>query len=132
MFFRGPRAALCSQETIEGGLCNVSITELDATQPAPKQSRQNLLNSEEWKSFLEEYFKPLDFLTSTVALLVEGGEMTDAKGRKVTKGSDYGLTVEVNGRNFYFRDQVDYCDETAAFVMKATSVENQSARLDSY
>jgi urocanate hydratase len=65
-------------------------------------------------------------------MLVEGGDMTDATGNTVEMGKDYGLTVEINGKNFYFRDQPDYCDETAAMVMKATSMENQLQRLNGY
>ena len=65
-------------------------------------------------------------------MLVEGGKMTDAKGNTVEKGKDYGLAVEINGKNFYFRDQPEFCDETAAIVMEATSMENQLERLNGY
>ena len=48
--------------------------------------------------------------------------MTDSKGVKVEAGADYMRAVEVNGTNHYFREQVPYCDEAMAAVMRATDV----------
>ena len=48
--------------------------------------------------------------------------MVDSKGVKVEAGKDWQRAVEVNGTNHYFRDQVPYCDEAMAAVMKATDV----------
>ena len=93
----------------------------------PGTVRTNLLNPKEWEAFPEEFFTPVESIASTVGMLVEGGDMTDAWGRKVPAGKDYGLAVEISGKNFYFRDQPEYCDDSMRHVMEATSMENQLA-----
>ncbi|KAH6995211.1 hypothetical protein EDB80DRAFT_510637, partial [Ilyonectria destructans] len=68
----------------------------------PGTVRTNLLSGEVWDSWPEEYLTPIDTIVSTVDTLLTGGPMTDAKGKRVEKGSDYGLAVEVFQRSFYF------------------------------
>jgi len=48
--------------------------------------------------------------------------MEDSKGVKVEAGKDWSRAVEVNGDKHYFREQIDYCDEAMAAVMRATDV----------
>lgn len=97
---------------------------------APGTIRTNLLNGEEWKSFPDQYFTPISTLVKAVTTVVDGGDMEDAKGRKI-KGSDaYGLTVEVNGDNFYFREALPFCDANMEGMMKYTSMANQLARIE--
>ena len=98
----------------------------------PGTVRTNLLNAKEWTTFPEDYFTPLSRIASTVEMLAEGGDMTDARGRTVKAGSDYGLAVEINGEKIYFRDQHEYCDDNMRKVIEATSMENQIARLEEH
>lgn len=98
----------------------------------PGTVKTNLLNENEWTTFPDDYFTPISRIASTVEMLVEGGRMTDAYGKTVEEGSNYGLAVEINGENFYFREQHGYCDENMKKVIEATSMANQIARLDEY
>lgn len=98
----------------------------------PGTVRTNLMNAEEWTTFPEEYFTPLSRIASAVEMLVEGGDMTDAWGRKVGDGENYGLAVEINADKFYFREMPDFCDESMRIVIEATSMENQLARLEEH
>lgn len=89
----------------------------------PGTVRTNLLDAQGWANFPEEYFTPVEKIVSTVLMLVDGGKMEDSKG--VTVGADeaYGLAVEINGQNHYFRSQPDWCDDNMRAVMEATDVE---------
>lgn len=98
----------------------------------PGTVKTNLLNSEEWTTFPEDYFTPISTIANTVEMLVNGGDMTDANGRTFKDGKNYGLAVECNGKNIYFRDQAEYCDEAMMKVIEATKMENQIARLEEY
>lgn len=88
----------------------------------PGSVRTNFLSDSEWGSFPAEYFTPVEKIASTVGMLVEGGDMTDAWDRKVPAGQDYGLAVEINCDNIYFRDQPEYCDDIMRAVMGRTTV----------
>lgn len=96
----------------------------------PGTIKTGLLNAEEWQSFPEEYFTPVETLVDAVVQLVDGGDIEDAKGRKVSKADNWGLTVEVNGDNFYFRDQVPFCDANMEAMMLNTSMSKQIARIE--
>ncbi|CAI6093417.1 unnamed protein product [Clonostachys chloroleuca] len=96
----------------------------------PGTVRTNLLLADEWKSFPEEYFTPISKIAETVEMLVNGGNVQDSAGKRVTNEDNYGLAVEVNGKNHYFRDQVPFCDEAMTQVMTATSMKNQQAVFD--
>ncbi|KAF1982582.1 NAD(P)-binding protein [Aulographum hederae CBS 113979] len=89
----------------------------------PGTVRTNLLDSAGWSSFPEEYFTPVSKIVETVLMLVDGGDMVDAKGNKVTAAGNWGKAVEVNGTNHYFREQPEWCDAAMEAVMKATDVE---------
>ncbi|KAF2013896.1 NAD(P)-binding protein [Aaosphaeria arxii CBS 175.79] len=97
---------------------------------APGTIRTNLMNSDEWKSFPEQFFTPMKTLVRGVLLLVDGGDLEDSNGRKVAEEDAYGLTVEVNGDNIYFRDQAAFSDKNMEDMMKFTSMKNQLARIE--
>jgi hypothetical protein len=73
---------------------------------------------------------PRDTVVDAVVKLVDGGDIEDANGRKVAGKDNWGLAVEVNGKNFYFRDGAEYCDENMKTMMKATSMEVQLERIE--
>ncbi|KAF2032808.1 NAD(P)-binding protein [Setomelanomma holmii] len=96
----------------------------------PGTIRTGLLNQEEWKSFPEEYFTPVQTLVDAVVKLVDGGSIEDAKGKTVDGKDNWGLTVEVNGKKFYFREGVEFCDEYMEKMMKHTSMAVQLERIE--
>lgn len=96
----------------------------------PGTINTGLLSQEEWKSFPKEYFTPMETLVDTVCKLVDAGDIMDAKGRRVSGEDKWGLTVEVNGNNFYFRDQAEFCDENMEKMMQSTSMKVQLARIE--
>ncbi|CAI6334837.1 unnamed protein product [Periconia digitata] len=97
---------------------------------APGTIRTNLMNGEEWKAFPQHYFTPMETLVKAVLHLVDGGDLEDSKGRKYSAEEAYGLTVEVNGHNFYFRDGAEYCDEDMKDMMAHTGMKTQLARIE--
>lgn len=97
---------------------------------APGTIRTNLMNGEEWKSFRQEFFTPIETLVKAVLHLVDGSDLEDSTGRRYPAKQAYGLTVEVNGDKFYFRDGVEHCDQQMKDMMKHTSMENQLARIE--
>ncbi|KAH7066148.1 hypothetical protein BKA63DRAFT_523848 [Paraphoma chrysanthemicola] len=96
----------------------------------PGTIRTALLNQDEWKSFRDEHFTPIETLVDAVVKLVDGGDIQDAKGRTVEGKSNWGLTVEVNGKNFYFREGAEFCDEHMEEMMKNTSMAAQLERIE--
>lgn len=87
----------------------------------PGTVETGLLESEAWKTFPQEYFTPISMIVETVLKLIDGKAMTDATGYAVSEGNAYGKAVEVNGTNFYIRDQHPYCDKAMAAVMGSTN-----------
>lgn len=96
----------------------------------PGTARTNLATKETWDSWPEEYLTPVDTIVSTVETLVSGGPLTDAKGRTVVKGSNYGLAVEIFGKSMYFRDQLEYIDGGMRQLCEASSLDNQQTNFD--
>lgn len=72
----------------------------------------------------------MDTIVSTVETLISGGPLADAKRRTVAKGSDYGLAVEIFGKNIYFRDQLEYVDDGMRQLCEASSLDNQQNNFD--
>ncbi|KAF2404509.1 3-beta-hydroxysteroid dehydrogenase [Trichodelitschia bisporula] len=93
----------------------------------PGTVRTNLLDSTGWDQWPEEYFTPVETIVKAVLTLVDGGDMVDAKGVKVEAGKDWGRCVEVNGKNLYFREQIEYCDENMAQVMRITDISERKS-----
>ncbi|KAJ4364075.1 hypothetical protein N0V83_009530 [Neocucurbitaria cava] len=96
----------------------------------PGTIKTGLMTAEEWKSFPDEYYTPVETLVEAVTTIVDGGDVEDGKGRKVKAEDNWGLTVEVSGESFYFRDQVEFSDKRMEDMMKFTSMENQLARIE--
>jgi NAD(P)-dependent dehydrogenase (short-subunit alcohol dehydrogenase family) len=96
--------------------------------------KTNLLSSEEWDNFPEEYFTPVEKIAEVVVMLVDGrdeggkrvtgeGGGTGDKGKAAGDGSALvGKAVEISGRNHYYREQADFCDEGMRAVMGATEI----------
>lgn len=96
----------------------------------PGTINTGLLSQEEWKSFPLEYFTPMETLVDTVIKLVDGGDIVDAKGAKKTEEENWGLTVEVNGDNFYFKEGPEFCDDNMGLMMANNSMAKQLARIE--
>ncbi|KAL6706986.1 hypothetical protein ACN47E_004936 [Coniothyrium glycines] len=96
----------------------------------PGTINTGLLSQEEWKSFPREYFTPVEMVVDVVERLIDGGEMEDAKGKKVGEEANWGLTVEVNGDSFYFREQPEWCNDNMRKMMESTSMTKQLSRIE--
>lgn len=96
----------------------------------PGTIKTGLMSNEEWKSFPEKYYTPIETLVDAVIKLVDGGDIEDAKGKKVAKKDNWGLTIEVSGDNFYLREQIDWSDMQMKEMMEFTSMTNQLARIE--
>lgn len=80
----------------------------------------NLMTDEEFEHYPPEYFTPLEIVTGTVLQIVDGVDMSDARGRTIQGADVFGRAVEINMSNIYFRDQPDWCDEAMPHVLAAT------------
>jgi NAD(P)-dependent dehydrogenase (short-subunit alcohol dehydrogenase family) len=72
----------------------------------PGTVKTGLLSSDEWSSFPQEYFTPVEKIAEVVAMFVDG--------------KDVGKSVECSGRNHYYRGQPEFCDEAMRAVMAST------------
>ncbi|KAF2008210.1 15-hydroxyprostaglandin dehydrogenase [Amniculicola lignicola CBS 123094] len=85
----------------------------------PGTVKTNLLSSEEWESFPQEYFTPVEKIVETVELLISPGKEEEKEGVM------FGKAVEISGTKHYYRQAVPFCDEGMKTVMSATNVEVQ-------
>ncbi|KAF2665043.1 NAD(P)-binding protein [Microthyrium microscopicum] len=87
----------------------------------PGTVKTNLLSKSEWSQFPEEYFTPVEKIVQAVLILCDGKDDTD-------KGKDIGLmngkAIECSGKNHYYREPVEYCDEAMRAVMASTERTN--------
>jgi NAD(P)-dependent dehydrogenase (short-subunit alcohol dehydrogenase family) len=104
----------------------------------PGTVKTNLLTTEEWSNFPDEYFTPVEKIAETVVMLVGGkdvgGKIVSGGGGEVIEGTEkkeggggfggvlVGKAVEISGRNHYYREQAEYCDEGMRKVMGATEI----------
>ncbi|KAJ4290995.1 hypothetical protein N0V90_010191 [Kalmusia sp. IMI 367209] len=99
----------------------------------PGTVRTNLLTSQEWANFPDEYFTPVEKIGDVVMMLIDGkDDGSGAVGKEVeegsveallAKGGMVGRAVEVSGQKHYYREMVDYADEAMRTVMGATNIE---------
>lgn len=95
----------------------------------PGVVKTNLLSSQEWANFPEEYFTPVEKIADVVCMLVDGKDDGSGQvGKEVEGGCETvkilnGRAVEVSGRNHYYRDMASYCDEAMVAVMGSTNIE---------
>ncbi|KAK2761341.1 hypothetical protein FQN54_001863 [Arachnomyces sp. PD_36] len=85
----------------------------------------NLVDKKGWANFPQDLFTPVEKISQVTLNLVDGVDMTDANGNQVAGDMVYGKAVEINRENYYFRDQVEYCDDAMRKIMEATKVDNQ-------
>jgi NAD(P)-dependent dehydrogenase (short-subunit alcohol dehydrogenase family) len=85
----------------------------------PGVVKTNLLSNAEWANFPEEYFTPVEKISDTVCMLVDGKD--DGAGKDV--GVLQGKAVEISGQKHYYRQAVEYCDEAMKAVMGSTNIE---------
>lgn len=91
----------------------------------PGSARTNLLDEAGWSQFPDRYFTKVEKIVEVVLMLIDGGKMEDSKGVVKDEGRDWGLAVEVNGANHYFREQPDWCDKNMEELMVATDVADE-------
>lgn len=91
----------------------------------PGTVRTNIAPPEAWKAFNQGAFTPIERVAEAVEMVVKGGEMVDSTGKRIAAGDDYGVTVEVHGKDgLYFRDQVPYADEHVQGIVEGLSMSN--------
>ena len=73
---------------------------------------------------------PIEKIVEVVLMLVDGGDMIDAKGVKIAGDKALGLAVEVNRRNHYFREMPEYCDESMRLIMTKYSDIDETTALN--
>ncbi|KAI4939161.1 uncharacterized protein J4E92_000444 [Alternaria infectoria] len=95
----------------------------------PSIVRTGLLSEEEWGSLPESFMTPMETVVNAVVKVVDGGHIEDGNGRKVAGKDNWGLTVELFGKNFYFRDGVEYCDEAMRTMATSTGMKAQLERI---
>jgi NAD(P)-dependent dehydrogenase (short-subunit alcohol dehydrogenase family) len=102
----------------------------------PGTVKTNLLGAAAWATFSDDVFVPIDKISETVLMLIDG---YDSKGKQPNgtanaangvggysvNGSGageklWGKAVELSGRNHYYRTQPAYCDDHMAKCMRAT------------
>lgn len=59
----------------------------------------------------------MELVVKVTLLLMDGGEIVDSNGIRVSDSESYGQTLETSGSNFYLRQQPAWCDEVAKDVM---------------
>ncbi len=74
----------------------------------PGAVRTPLLSDEMWSRIGPIVMTPMSAVVSTVQRIVDGGAMTDARGKSVGAGQDWGLAVEIKADKFYFRDSAQF------------------------
>lgn len=96
----------------------------------PGVVKTNLLSSQEWANFPQEYFTSVEKVASVVCMLVDGKDDGSGKvGKEVEGGLDSiagvlnGRAVEVSGKNHYYREMVPFADEAMEAVMGSTNIE---------
>ncbi|KAJ4365863.1 hypothetical protein N0V83_008485 [Neocucurbitaria cava] len=96
----------------------------------PGVVKTNLLSSQEWANFPQEYFTSVEKVASVVCMLVDGKDDGSGKvGKEVEGGLASiggvlnGRAVEVSGKNHYYREMVPFADEAMEEVMGSTNIE---------
>jgi NAD(P)-dependent dehydrogenase (short-subunit alcohol dehydrogenase family) len=84
----------------------------------PGTVRTNLLSKQEWSTFPQEYFTPVEKIVEVVLMFVDGKDPVKGGDQGVLKGK----AVECCGVNHYYRDQPEYCDEAMRAVMQSTDI----------
>lgn len=93
----------------------------------PGTVRTTLLHSSVYDSFPEEYLTPVETIVSTVDTLVKGGNIVDSRGERVLAEDNYGVAVEVFGKEIFFRPQMEYINDGMRQICEAASLDNHRA-----
>jgi len=105
----------------------------------PGTVKTNLLDPTAWATFSDDVFVPIEKITDTVLMLIDGdddgastpadkaanganGHSTNGAGTGTSGEGEklWGKAVELSGRKHYYRDQPAYCDDHMAKCMLAT------------
>lgn len=102
----------------------------------PGTVKTNLLDATAWSTFPDDVFVPIEKISETVLMLIDGHDvggkpvegLTGAtNGTATNDAADdaklSGKAVELSGRNHYYRDQPAYCDAHMATCMQSTDRE---------
>jgi hypothetical protein len=87
-----------------------------------------LLDGSRWEAFPDEFFTPVEEIVEVVLMLVKEDDMADGKGVRISADRAWGRAVGVDGRNHYFREMPEYCNDQTRQVMEATDVDGPALR----
>lgn len=71
----------------------------------------------------------MELVVSTVNSLIQGGDMSDSKGKHVTQERNFGLAVEIVGNNVFFRDQMDFANGAVREICESASFTSRQREL---
>lgn len=88
--------------------------------PAPVPT--NLVTKEEWAGFDASLFTPPSAIVDIVLKFVDGVDLKDSNGVACTGDQLFGKAVEVVQKDFFFREQHDWCNDTMKRAMAANDL----------
>lgn len=91
----------------------------------PGTVRTTLLDKAVYDAFPEQYLTPVETIVSTVETLLKGGTVRDSRGRQVDVADNYGLAVEVFGKEIFFREPIEFINAGMREICEAARLENQ-------
>ncbi|KAF1843997.1 NAD(P)-binding protein [Cucurbitaria berberidis CBS 394.84] len=77
----------------------------------PGVVKTNLLSSQEWANFPEEYFTPVERIAEVVCIFVDGKDYRHTR-----------WAVDISGGHHYYREMVPYADEAMKALMGSTNI----------
>lgn len=89
----------------------------------PGAVKTPLLSDEEWGTFPDPNFTPVEKIAEVVLMLLDGKDEQKGQDQGVLRGK----AIEVSGTNHYYRDSVEFCDESMRAVMGSTDIESLDA-----
>jgi hypothetical protein len=95
----------------------------------PGPVKTNLLSKATIEAYPAEHLTPIETITSTVGRLIKGGELVDSNGRRVSEKDNFGLAVEVFGREIFVQDQQPYTNDGVRQACEGASLSNQKKNL---
>lgn len=97
---------------------------LNALCPGPV--RTALLKDEDWNAVPDDAFASTELISEVVLKLLEGQEIVDSNGVRITPEKLYGQAIVANMKKIYVQSEIEYCDEEVAL---ATGIMNSKPRL---
>jgi NAD(P)-dependent dehydrogenase (short-subunit alcohol dehydrogenase family) len=86
----------------------------------PGMVKTNLGGGESFEDVQHQLLVPMEYLVDVTLLLLDGREMIDAKGTRISALEAWGRAVEISGTNYYFREQLEWPDDKMQTTLSET------------